>query len=94
MPGGFINPPSWPGMQERHSLGWDLETQAAPAHSPVTRSFPFKSRVFRGSPFVETVLNYFRQPRRAEDVSNLSNVLISGEVGDVSLGPAQLSSHH
>lgn len=81
-------------MQARDSLGWDSETQAAPAHSLVTCSFPFKSCVFQGSPFVEAVLNYFRQPLQAEDVSNLSNVLISGEVGDVSLGPVQLSSHH
>lgn len=44
--------------------------------------------------FVEAALNYFRQPLWAEDVSNLSNVLISGEVGDVSPGPAQRSSHH
>lgn len=37
---------------------------------------------------MEVVLNYFRQPPRAEDVSNLSKVLISGEVGDVILGPS------
>ena len=81
-------------MQERHSPGWDLETQAAPAHSLVTFSFPFKPCVFQGSPFVEAVFNYFRQPLQAEDVSNLSNALISGEAGDVSLGPEQLSSPH
>lgn len=43
---------------------------------------------------VKAALNYFRQPPWAEDVSNLSNVLISAEVGDVSPGPVQLSNHH
>lgn len=45
-------------------------------------------------PSVKAALNYFRQPPWAEDVSNLSNVLISPEVGDVSPGPVQLSNHH
>lgn len=38
-------------------------------------------------PFTEAVLNYFQQPPWTWPVSNLSNVLISSEVGNASPTP-------
>lgn len=73
-----------PGRKERV-----LETpgQVTYTYNPASHSRIVQVLNVPMQPFTEAVLNYFQQPPWTRPVSNLSNVLISSEVGNASPTP-------